>query len=312
MRMRIVSEKVPTLEDLKEKFLLVKQSQHTGELAMRDYRNCLADFIKHTQNSVSYEQLEADALRYFAAIPDTSPARYNKPFQNINAFFNWLVSQEYLSKNPLKANGLKKRKDDGNVKPVEITALQTFLMAIDRKSYTGLRDYVMIVLMLDTGMRTAELLHLHDADFDAKSRSITVSKLIAKTRQTRTAYLRPSTASLITAFQEVKPTEWQDWLFPTCEGARLKVDHLDKVFLKYSEKSGIKITPYQLRHSFATLFLKNGGDLFSLQHLMGHADLRMAKRYVELDEDYIESQHNQYSPVELLNGKTAVRKRKIG
>ena len=58
MRMRNVCEKVPTLENLKEKFLLVKQSQHTGELAMRDYRNCLADFLKHSQNSVSYEPLE--------------------------------------------------------------------------------------------------------------------------------------------------------------------------------------------------------------------------------------------------------------
>ena len=113
MRMRNVCEKVPTLENLNEKFLLVKQSQHTGELAMRDYRNCLADFLKHSQNSVSYEPLEQDALRYFAAIPDTSPARYNKPFQNVNAFFNWLVSQEYLSRNPFKANGMKKRKDDG-------------------------------------------------------------------------------------------------------------------------------------------------------------------------------------------------------
>ena len=166
MRMRNVCEKVPTLENLKEKFLLVKQSQHTGELAMRDYRNCLADFLKHSQNSVSYEPLEQDALRYFAAIPATSPARYNKPFQNVNAFFNWLVSQEYLSKNPLKANGLKKRKDDGNVKPASIEALQSFLKALDRKSYTGMRDYAIIVLMLDTGIRTRELLNLHNSDFD--------------------------------------------------------------------------------------------------------------------------------------------------
>ena len=157
MRMRNVCEKVPTLENLKEKFLLVKQSQHTGELAMRDYRNCLADFLKHSQNSVSYEPLEQDALRYFAAIPDTSPARYNKPFQNVNAFFNWLVAQEYISKNPLKANGLKKRKDDGNVRPATIEALQSFLKALDRKSYTGMRDYAIIVLMLDTGIRTREL-----------------------------------------------------------------------------------------------------------------------------------------------------------
>ena len=269
MRMRIVSEKVPTLEDLKEKFLLVKQSQHTGELAMRDYRNCLVDFLKHSRNSISYELLEQDALRYFAAIPPSSPARYNKPFQNVNAFFNWLVSNEYLPKNPLKVNGLKKRKDDGNVKPASIEALQTFLKAPDRKNYTGMRDYVIIVLMLDTGIRTKELLGLRDADFNKAAGSVSVSKLIAKTRQTRTIYLSASTVRLIADFQAIKPQAWDDWLFPNYEGKQLKVDHLDKAFLKYSEKSGIKITPYQLRHSFATLFLKNGGEVlcmaFSLQ-----------------------------------------------
>ena len=64
MRMRKISEKVLNLEDLIQEFLLVKQSQHTGELAMRDYRNCLGDFFKHSRNSVSYDLLEDDALRY--------------------------------------------------------------------------------------------------------------------------------------------------------------------------------------------------------------------------------------------------------
>ena len=102
-------EKVSTLEELKEKFLLVKQSQHTGELAMRDDRNCLADFLK----------------------------------------------------------------------------------VLDRKNYTytGMRDYAIIVLMLDTGIRTREPLNLHNSDFDAKAGCIAVSKLVAKTRKTRTVYL---------------------------------------------------------------------------------------------------------------------------
>ena len=104
-----------------------------------------------------------------------------------------------------------------------------------------------------------------------------------------------------------KPAEWEDWLFPNYEGTQLKVDHLDKSFAKHSAACGVKITPYQLRHSFATLFLKNGGDLFSLQHLMGHADLRMTKRYTELDEGFIQEQHKTFSPVNLLTEKKSSR-----
>ena len=79
--------------------------------------------------------------------------------------------------------------------------------------------------------------------------------------------------------------------------------YLDKSFAKVSARCGVKIIPYQLRHSFATLYLKNGGDLFTLQKQMGHSDLRMTKRYTEIDNDFLQSQHSTFSPLQLLGGK---------
>lgn len=118
-------------------------------------------------------------------------------------------------------------------------------------------------------------------------------------------------ANILENFIARKPKEWEDWLFPNYEGRQLKVDHLDKSFAKHSEICGVKITPYQLRHSFATLFLKNGGDVFTLQHLMGHADLRMTRRYAELDEAFVEQQHKSFSPVVLLEQAKNNRVRRI-
>lgn len=307
MRMVKMQPETLTLEDAVKKFLLVKEAQHTGTAAMADYRNCLARFVKSSHNSVEYEQLENDVLAFFSAIPDTSPARYNKPFQNVNALLNWLVEQDYIPKSPIKVHKLRKRKDEGNIKPVPVNALREFIASLDRKTYTGLRDYVIIMVMLDTGIRTKELLALRDADYSRNGKSLCIEKTVAKTKRKRTAYLSSSTANVIENFLARKPKEWEDWLFPNYEGHQLQVDHLDKSFAKHSVRCGIKITPYQLRHSFATLFLKNGGDLFSLQHLMGHSDLRMTKRYTELDEDFIEQQHTSFSPVNLLTAKQSTR-----
>ena len=86
--------------------------------------------------------LESDVLTFFAAIPDTSPARYNKPFQTINAFLNWALEQELIEKNPIKVHKLHKRRDDGNIKPLPVDKLQAFLASLDKSTYTGLRDYV--------------------------------------------------------------------------------------------------------------------------------------------------------------------------
>ena len=94
MRMVKMKPKSMDLETAMQKFLLVKESQHTGEETMKDYRNCLARFLADSHNSLDYPLLESDVLTFFAAIPDTSPARYNKPFQNINAFLNWALEQE--------------------------------------------------------------------------------------------------------------------------------------------------------------------------------------------------------------------------
>ena len=57
---------------------------------------------------------------------------------------------------------------------------------------------------------------------------------------------------------------------------------LGRNFRKYCERTGVKFTPYQIRHSFATFYLENGGDLFTLQRQMGHTDLQMTKRYTEI------------------------------
>ena len=300
MRIVKIQRQEEGLKEAAKRFLLVKEAQHCSENTLRDYKVQIGKFVAASSDSLVYENLEKDVLKYFAEIPDTSPARYNKPFQNVNAFFNWLVEQGELDKNPIKANKLRKRRDDGNIKPASIDQLRAFLAGIEKNTYCGLRDYTIIMVMLDTGIRTSELLSLQEGHYCREESSILIEKNTAKTRRQRVVYLSRSTASALNSFLKIKPREWEPWLFPNYEGMQLTVTHLDKAFAKYSEKSGVKITPYQLRHSFATLFLTEGGDLFSLQRLMGHSDLRMTKRYTELDEDFIRKQHRECSPANLL------------
>jgi site-specific recombinase XerD len=78
---------------------------------------------------------------------------------------------------------------------------------------------------------------------------------------------------------------------------------------RYSEKAGVKVTPYGLRHTFAIEFLKAGGGPFSLQRILGHTDLTMTRRYVRLSQDDLREVHEKASPVQKLQqlGKRAPR-----
>ena len=59
-----------------------------------------------------------------------------------------------------------------------------------------------------------------------------------------------------------------------------------------------KLNPHLMRHSFSVNFINNGGDSFSLQRILGHHDISMTSRYVNLSTKNIKSQHNRFSPID--------------
>lgn len=308
MRICKIQEKDETMREAMEKFISLKRAQGVAPRTMRDYERFLPDFLSKSRESFDEATLKQDVLNYFTAIPDTSPARYNHPYQNLSSFFNWCITQDYISKNPITSLGLHKKKDDGNIKPASIEDAKILLKSWDQSSFAGFRNYVITLVMLDTGVRTSELIRLRDVDYDPVAKQILVSKHISKTRKNRTVYLSSSTASLLDKFLRVKPEGWTEWMFPTREGGQMRTEGLDLEFNRQCKKIGVKMTPYQFRHTFASYFVASGGDIFTLQDLMGHADIRMTRRYTELDDANKKKQHNAYSPVNALQGASRLVK----
>jgi site-specific recombinase XerD len=76
----------------------------------------------------------------------------------------------------------------------------------------------------------------------------------------------------------------------------------------YARLIGVKFHPYALRHTFATHFLRAGGNALALQKLMGHSTLEMTKRYVHLTAADLKAQHEMASPLNgLINAKCRMR-----
>ena len=113
---------------------------------------------------------------------------------------------------------------------------------------------------------------IKNEDYDPEAQSIFIRPDVAKTSRSRTLYLSAMTNTSLKKFLKAKPKEWEKWLFPTRDGKQLKANVLGRNFRKYCERTGVKFTPYPIRHSFATFYLENGGDLFTLQRQMGHTD----------------------------------------
>ncbi|MNW55251.1 Tyrosine recombinase XerD [compost metagenome] len=61
--------------------------------------------------------------------------------------------------------------------------------------------------------------------------------------------------------------------------------------------SGVRVSPHTFRHTFAKMYIKNGGDLFTLQKILGHHDISMVRKYVQMEQRDLQEQHAQSSPL---------------
>lgn len=175
-------------------------------------------------------------------------------------------------------------------------------MMPDTSTYTGLCDHALMIFFLDTGIRPKEAFALRESDFNIESLEVEVRQETAKTKTSRTLHYSPETAKVISDLLAVRPVEWDDSVpvFCTYEGNPLNRHSWGDRIESYCKKLGTHIVPYDLRHSFALLFLRQGGNALALQRMLGHVDLTMTKRYVALTNNDLKNQHALASPIKRL------------
>ena len=157
-------------------------------------------------------------------------------------------------------------------------------------------------MLVDTGLRLGELVRLSVGDVDLIEGRCRVMGKGAKERvvpiggRTRRA-LR---ALIVTRRRAVDP----DPLFVSRRGGRLTPRAVQQLVRRVALAAGVstRCSPHVLRHSFARAFLSNGGDVFSLQRILGHSpsSLQVTRRYVQLLDDDLRAVHRRVSPVDRL------------
>lgn len=290
-----------TWEDVFEEFLMFKKASGIAPLTIKDYKHRVGVFFNKFPDSWGdYRQLRSAITKHFASLADNAPATYNLAVAYLRCFFGWCVTEGILPANP--TDGFKKKKDPGKARDVDTEHLQKLLELPSRKTYTGVRDYALILLHIDTGIRPGEALQLLPEHINLRSMEVNIPPGAAKTRVARTVCISQSTAKAIRRLLECRPAAWKDNVpvFSSQDGTRLNVISWGRRLRLYGDKLGIHLTPYMLRHSSAIMYLRNGGHVLSLQRTLGHANLAMTKRYVNLTQNDLREQHDIASPVNSL------------
>ena len=152
------------------------------------------------------------------------------------------------------------------------------------------RDYAIILLFLDTGMRISELQRINICDIDLDKSSVIITR---KGGNEQTIYFSDETRDVLREFIDQKFVKYPELsinepLFTTTKGNRLTVRAIEKIVNKYTETiaPGRGISPHKLRSSFAMEFYRSEKDILMLQRKLGHKNLQTTNIYAKAtDED---------------------------
>lgn len=285
------------------RFLEFKRAEGLSETTQKDYTQHVGRFMRKFPSAWSTaDRLAAAAFEYLAE--DVAPSTYNNRLVYLRTFFGWCVERGIIGANPI-AN-IKKKKADPRIVNIEEDILRELLKLPDQSRYTGLRDYSLMLLTLDCGIRPSEALRLLPSDFNERAREICIPAKIAKTRTSRTLPLADITVRAIRKLLSARSSDWgaDVPIFCTYEGRQLNRHTWGDRMEMYSDQLGVHIRPYDLRHAFSLEYIRNGANAFSLQKTLGHGGMEMTRRYVALANEDLKEEHAKASPLMKLMATT--------
>lgn len=220
----------------------------------------------------------------------------------LRAFFNWLYKEGYTSENMLAR--LKPPKAPTRVFEVLTKEeIGSILGNIDINAASGARDYAILMLLLDAGLRCSELRNVELKDVNIEGGYI---KVMGKGNKERIVPFGTSVQkALLRYVLHFRPEPFNPAIqnfFLTLDGKPLTKNSVRMIFRRIGQRSGVRrLHPHLCRHTFATDYLINGGDVFSLQQILGHTTLEMVGKYVSLASTHVAIQHRKYSPMDRIN-----------
>jgi site-specific recombinase XerD len=188
------------------------------------------------------------------------------------------------------------------IQPLSEDEIRRVLVVIPQDTPEGVRNYAIILTFLDCGIRLSELTNLKISDIDFSAGQF---KVFGKGAKERIVPMGLTTRRAIIRYlehyrpQPVNPQESR--LFLTVAGDPISKDSVAKLTERLKRRTDIpRLHPHLFRHTFAVRYLVNGGDVFTLQKILGHTTLEMTRKYVTLASGDVKEKHRQYSPVDNL------------
>lgn len=219
-------------------------------------------------------------------------------YMALKVFFKWCVKEGHLEQNPtndIEIPKLEKRIPTKLTKEDALKLLEVVYNYPYDYKYLRYRNHAIFSMFMFSGLRKNELLHLKYTDVDIPNLTIFVSQ--GKGNKDRIIPMSFTLAQTLKRYVEDRKR-----LRKTCpeffaslnRNQRYTEDGLKRLVDQMRKASGLKFTIHKLRHTFATLMLEGGCDIFSLSKMMGHSDIKTTTIYLAASAEHLRSQMTKH------------------
>lgn len=290
-------------------YLLAASARHLSQHTIRDYVTTYKKFSNFLIHDPPFDSISAKQVEEFLSLQTVSKKTVLNYHIGLSALWTWAVNEDLAQEHIL--HKVKRSKPEKKaIKPYTEEDIRNMLNALDYSrvySRPGMRDSshrlvyadrnrTIIFVLLDTGIRVSELIDLKLQEVDLRNRRIYV---MGKGSKERTIPISPRTGRVIWQYlTSRKEDRLGEYLFVTNDGIKMTRSRILRIIKSISQRAGVmKANVHRFRHTFAINFLRNGGDAYSLQMMLGHSTMEMVKNYLALAQADLDASHIHASPV---------------
>lgn len=291
-----------------EAFLRAKRAQNLRSVSVNNYSSVLGRFVAFADLGDAGDLTPALIEGYLTALL-AAGRRGSGVAQTRNliiSWLSWLYGQGYIDQADWPRAVPTLRYDLPEPTYLSAEQARALIEAAETLGETPLvrrRDPTMISLMLDTALRKGELMRLKRSDISLVDRTVTVSAE-CKGRRARVVDFGSSTLRLLRAYLRACEAKFGDrslWLWLTRSGKQLGYNAAYRLVVRAGRRAGIpNLHPHALRHTAATLLLRNDCKLEAVRIILGHSSIAQTMRYVHLCREDVREEWRKASPVDRL------------
>lgn len=313
---RSTETETPLLFECFDDFYSEKEARNLSPATLKNYKQSFEKFAEFHQFNEETETniIKASHIHKFINSmrrDGIKAASINHYLRDVRTFLYWCMDSEREYIDPPFNIELAEAQEE-SLKLFNADEVERLLEKPGRKAtFVEWRTYAIVNWVLATGNRAHTICAIKLTDVDFSNREIHLG--LTKQKKVQTL---PLSTSLETCLKEYikkwrKNAPVDGFLFPNVGEEQLTTNALRLSFGRYCNDRGIdKTNIHGLRHTFAKSWIKNKGNVFTLQKLLGHSTLNMTRKYVALFSDDLKENYDNYAPLDNFK-KGSSRKQKV-